>query len=142
MDLATTPAIPSCHKLASILVVVILAVAVVTMMLFGLVPARMLVMDSLGLMLLPPMVSVPMVMFIPFAFLGVASLCLLLGPRRMMLVHPSRIVVNPPFTIVPLVVLDSAAYLALLAGIRGDGGIVFEPLRHPLMHGEIVGVVD
>jgi hypothetical protein len=67
-----------------------------------LVPIRMVLIDPVGMMVVPPVAIVPFVMFVEVAF--ITPVGMILGPFGMMGPHPAAIVIVPPVSLVPSVI--------------------------------------
>lgn len=67
-----------------------------------LVPIRMMRIDPVGMMVVPPVAIVPFVMFVEVAF--ITPVGMILGPFGMMGPHPAAIVIVPPVSLVPIVI--------------------------------------
>src|ERR1700722_18998721 len=101
-------------------------------MLIGmLVPIRMMRIDPIGMMVVPPVAIVPFVSLVEVAF--IAPFGMVLGPFRMVFIEPAAVVIVPPVGLVPFIVGTVGAPSIAAFHLSPDIGMVLHELPQPRM---------
>src|SRR5579863_6300906 len=123
------------------MVVVIVVVVVLVVLLFHvlfvlfcgdrmlvgvLVPIRMMRIDPIGMMIVPPVAIMPFVSLVEVAF--VAPFGMILSPFGMVFVEPGAVVLVPPISLMPLVIGTVGAPSVAAFHLSPDIGMVLHEL--------------
>src|ERR1700722_3959573 len=91
-----------------------------------LVPIRMMRIDPIGMMIVPPVAIVPFVSLVEVAF--IAPFGMILSPFGMVFVEPAAVVLMPPVGLVPLVIRTVGTPSIAVFHLSPDVGMVLHEL--------------
>src|ERR1700731_4838338 len=94
-----------------------------------LVPIRMMRIDPIGMMVVPPVAIMPFVSLVEVAF--IAPFGMILGPFGMVFIEPAAVVIVPPVGLVPFIVGTVGAPSIAAFHFSPDVGLFLHDPPHP-----------